>query len=539
MREVFFMTLLFEASQVEMFVGGRRLFKADQLRIADGERIGLVGMNGSGKTTLLRLIAGEAQPDAGSVRIAGSRAVIPQLKPDEGTLSGGETTALYMERALAGRAALLLADEPTMHLDADHIRRLEKALAAYEGAVVVVSHDREFLDRVCTRIWAIEDGVVTAYSGNYSFYREARDLARRQHREQYEAYVDKRRQLEEAIRLKAQKAVRVEKRPRNLGPSEARMGKDYFGSVQKGIHRSIRALRTRIEKLERVDKPREPERVRMSVPEAARLGSRAVIRVEGLEARAGGRLLWRDVRFALPAGSKTALLGPNGSGKTTLLKRIVERSEGVSIAPAARIGYFSQNLDLLRPERSVMDNVTDGSAQPPEVVRAVLARLLFRRDDVYKPVGVLSGGERVRTALAKLIVGNVNVMVLDEPTNFLDIPSIEALETLLADYEGTVLFATHDRRFADRTANRILEIRDGRVHVFEGGYREYEERKSRMAEAGDAALEEELMTVETKLSETLGKLSMPGPGDDPEALDATFRELAAKRNELRRLLGKA
>lgn len=186
-----------------------------------------------------------------------------------------------------------------------------------------------------------------------------------------------------------------------------------------------------------------------------------------------------------------------------------------------------------------MDNVSDGAAQPPEVVRAVLGRLLFRRDDVCKPVGVLSGGERVRAALAKLIVGDVNVMVLDEPTNFLDIPSIEALESLLADYEGTVLFVTHDRRFAERTADRILEIRDGRVVVFEGGYREYEEHQSRMAEAGDAALEEELMMVETKLSETLGKLSMPEPGDDPEALDAAFRKLAARRNELRRLLGKA
>jgi len=533
------MMMLFEASQVELFVAGRPLFRAEQLRIASGERIGLVGMNGAGKTTLLRLIAGEAQPDAGSVRIAGSRAVIPQLKPDEGTLSGGETTALYMERALAGRAALLLADEPTMHLDADHIRRLEKALLAYEGALVVVSHDREFLDRVCTRIWAIEDGVVTSYSGNYTFYRQARELEKRQHREKYEAYVDKRRQLEEAIRRKAQKAARMESGPRNLSPSEARMGKDFYGSVQKGIHQSIKALRTRIGKLERVDKPREPERVRMNVPEAARLGSRVVIRVDGLEARAGGRLLWRDVRFALPAGSKTALIGPNGSGKTTLLRRIVERGEGVAIAPAAKIGYFSQNLDILRPERSVIDNVSEGSAQPPEVVRAVLARLLFRRDDVYKPVGVLSGGERVRTALAKLIVGDVNVMVLDEPTNFLDIPSIEALESLLADYDGTVLFVTHDRRFADRVANRILEIRDGRVHVFEGGHREYEEHKARREAAGDAALEEELMTVETKLSETLGKLSVPGPGDDPAALDAQFRQLVARRNELRRLLGKA
>jgi len=533
------MMILFEASQVEVSIGDRRLFRAEQLRIASGERIGLVGMNGAGKTTLLRLIAGELKPDAGTVRIAGSRAVIPQLKPDEGTLSGGETTALCMERALAENAALLLADEPTMHLDADHIRRLEKALLAYEGAVVVISHDREFLDRVCTRIWAIEDGAVSTYSGNYTFYREMRELQRRQHWEKYESYVDKKRQLEAAIQQKARKAARVEKAPRHLSSSEARMGKDHYGSVQKGIHQSIKAFRTRIEKLERVDKPREPERVRMNVPEAARLGSRIVIRADGLEARAGGRLLWRDVRFALPAGSKTALLGPNGSGKTTLLKRIVARSEGVAIAPAAKIGYFSQNLDVLRPDRSVIDNVSDGAAQPPEVVRAVLARLLFRRDDVHKPVGVLSGGERVRTALAKLIVGDVNVMVLDEPTNFLDIPSIEALESLLAEYEGTVLFVTHDRRFADRTADRILEIRDGRVHVFEGGWREYEAYKARKAEAGDAALEEELMTVETKLSETLGKLSMPGPGDDPEALDAAFRELVAKRNELRRLLEKA
>jgi len=533
------MMTLFEATQVEMHIGDRRLFRAEQLRIASGERIGLVGMNGAGKTTLLRLIAGEAKPDAGAVRIAGSRAVIPQLNRDEGTLSGGETTALYVERALAERTALLLADEPTMHLDADHIRRLEKALLAREGAIVVVSHDREFLDRVCTRIWAIEDGAVTTYGGNYTFYRQMRELERRQHWEKYESYVDKRRQLEAAIQQKARKAARVEKAPRNLSPSEARMGKDHYGSVQKGIHQSIRALRTRIDKLERVDKPREPERVRMNVPEAARLGSRIVIRVDGLEARAGGRLLWRDVRFALPAGSKTALIGTNGSGKTTLLKRIVKRGEGVTVAPAAKIGYFSQNLDILRPERTVIDNVSDGAAQPPEVVRAVLARLLFRRDDVYKPVGVLSGGERFRTALAKLIVGDVNVMVLDEPTNFLDIPSIEALESLLAEYEGTVLFVTHDRRFVDQTADHILEIRDSRVHVYEGGYREYEEHKSRMAESGDAALKEELMTVETKLTETLGKLSMPGPGDDPVTLDAAFRQLVAKRNELRRMLGKS
>lgn len=536
--------MLFEAENIEVSAGGRSLFRAERLQIGPDDRIGLTGMNGAGKTTLLRLIAGEREPDEGTVRIAGLRAVIPQLKPDEGTLSGGETTALFARRALSERAALLLADEPTMHLDADHIRHLEREMSAYEGAIVVVSHDREFLDRICTKIWAIEGGEVRVYSGNYSDYQKMREIERRQHWEKYDAYVETKRRLEEAVTQKMRQAGRAVKAPRGLSRSEARMGKDHFGSLQKGLHQSVKAIRSRIEKLERVEKPREPERVRMNVPGAAQLGSRIVIRVDGLEARAGGRLLWRDVRFGLPAGSKTALLGPNGAGKTTLLKRIVEGSEGVAVAPAAKIGYFSQNLDVLRPDRSILDNVSASAVQPPEVVRTVLARMLFRRDDVYKPVGVLSGGERVRTALAKLMVGDVNVMVLDEPTNFLDIPSIEALESLLADYAGTVLFVSHDRRFVEKTADRILHIVDGRVKVFEGSYREYEERLADRAKAGNgktakADLEAEWLTVETKWTETLGKLSMPGNDDDKAELEALFKQLTARRNELRRQLGKS
>ncbi|WP_041617312.1 ribosomal protection-like ABC-F family protein [Paenibacillus mucilaginosus] len=522
-----------EVNGLQHGVGHRPLLRADRLRIEERERIGIVGRNGAGKTTLLRILAGEIEPDEGHVTRRGTLGVIPQFKED-GQGSGGEITIRVVEAVMAEDPDLLFADEPTTHLDEAHTERLEERLRGVRGALVVISHDRVFLDRVCTQIWEVDGGEVRVYPGDYSAYERQKQLERRQHREKYEAYVEKRSALERAIRLKDQKAAGAMKPPSRLGSSEARMGKDYRGSTQAGIHQAKKALETRLSKLEKVDKPVEPPEVKLSVPVPPLAKNRVLLEVQDLEASAGERGLWSRVSFRLRFGEKAALLGPNGCGKTTLLRRILDGGAGVRLAPGVKPGYFSQTLELLDLECSVLDNVRETSVHGDGLARLVLARLLLRGDDVFKRTGDLSGGERVKTALAKLVLSEANLLVLDEPTNYLDTPSLEALEGLLAGYPGTVLYVSHDRRFVERTAGRILEIRDGRLHSYDGGYGAYREQRNRGAAPQPAENDAagELMQVELRLAEVLGRLSLPGT-PDVEKLDAEFQELVKRRRALR------
>jgi pleuromutilin/lincosamide/streptogramin A transport system ATP-binding/permease protein len=255
---------------------------------------------------------------------------------------------------------------------------------------------------------------------------------------------------------------------------------------------------------------------------------RTVLRAEGLAGAVGGRTLWHPVSFHVRGGDKIAVIGPNGCGKTTLLKALVRADDGVTVSPSVKIGYFSQHFDILDESRSVLDNVRASSSQDETLIRTVLARLHFFLEDVYKPVGVLSGGERVKAALAKRFVGDVNTLVLDEPTSFLDIESIEAFESLLQEYEGTVLFVSHDRRFIERVANRIFAFeKDRRIRVFDGGYAEYRSGGSPLSGHGGRK-EEQLLVLETKISEVLSRLSL-----EPSAeLEEEFRSLLALKRKL-------
>ncbi|MCZ8521165.1 MULTISPECIES: ribosomal protection-like ABC-F family protein [Paenibacillus] len=522
-----------EAYGLKHGIGPRLLFGADALRIEDGDRIGIVGRNGTGKTTLLRILAGALEPDAGHVTRSGSVGVIPQFKED-GIGSGGEITSRVIDTVLAQDPDILFADEPTMNLDAERTEDLEERLRRVRGALVVISHDRVFLDRVCTKIWEIDGGRVSVYTGDYSAYERQKELEKRRHQERYEAYTEKRSALERAVRLKERKAAGSLKAPSRIGNSEARLGKDRRGSTQAGIHQARKALETRLAKLEKVEKPAELPEVKLTVPVPPSSKNRVVLEVQDLEASAGGRLLWSNVSLRLRFGEKAALLGPNGCGKTTLIRRIVGGGAGVRTAPGVKLGYFSQTLDILDLGRTVLENVRETSIHDDALARLVLARLLLRGDDVHKRTGDLSGGERVKTALAKLVLSDLNVLILDEPTNYLDTPSLEALEGLLAGYPGTVLFVSHDRRFVERTAGRILEIRDGGVSSFAGGYAEYREGRKGGAEAAPAPDDtaNELLQVELRLAEVLGRLSMPGV-EGAKELDAEFHRLIDRRRVLR------
>jgi pleuromutilin/lincosamide/streptogramin A transport system ATP-binding/permease protein len=521
------MTLL-EANHIKLFIKDVLLADIEKLQISQGDVIGLVGRNGSGKTTLLELLAGGREPESGSIARNSTCGLLPQLKRTDSTKSGGEVTQEYIKNALASSPALLLADEPTTHLDAGHIAWLEKKLANWQGALVLVSHDRAFLDALCTTIWELKDGKVKEYKGNYSDYAAQKERERRQQKQAFEKYEKKKQQLEEALTLKMKKAERATKAPKKVSLSEARItgAKPYFAKKQKKLEQTAKAIETRLEKLEKVDKVREAPAIKMELHNEGSFKNRIILRAEKLKGNIGQKALWKEASFHIRGGDKLAIIGDNGSGKTTLLKKLMSQESGVSLSPAVKIGYFSQNIDILDMEKSILENVSAASSQEESLIRTVLARLHFFRDDVHKPVGVLSGGERVKVALAKLLVSDLNMLVLDEPTNFLDLQSVEALESLLKDYGGSVLFVSHDRRLVENVATSILEISDGEIKLFHGTFREF---RSYVPQERDEA-EDARLVIETRLTDVLSRLSI----DPTPELEQEFQLLLVEKRKLQK-----
>jgi len=519
--------ILLEANHLKVYIKDRLLFEVDHLKIQKKDRIGLVGTNGSGKTTLLEVLAGNLHPEEGNVSVHGTLELLPQLKNTRTTKSGGEVTQEYINRSIAKKTDILFADEPTTNLDAAYIEKLESQFSRWQGAIVIVSHDREFLDTQCNVIWELDDGKFTVYKGNYSDYVSQKELEMTQQENAYDQYVKKKKQLESALEEKEQKAKRATKKPKNISPSEANIkgAKPYFANKQKKLRKAAKAMETRLEQMEEVEKVIEIPPIKMKLPNEKTFKGKIVLRVENVMGKIKDRILWNKASFHIRGGDKIAILGKNGTGKTTLLKKIINEDEGITRSPAIKIGYFSQNLDVLDENKSILENVSETSKQDETFIRTVLARLHFYRDDVYKKVEVLSGGERVKVSFAKLFVSEINTLLLDEPTNFLDIEAMEALEDLLQNYEGTVLLVSHDRRFLQNIASRILTIENKRITLFEGTYQEFKAYVPRKADPN----EDELQVIETKITEVLSKLSI----DPSEELDQEFQHLLAQKKELK------
>lgn len=517
-----------KAGQIKHYVKDRLLLDITELEVQQHERIGLVGPNGSGKTTLLQILAQKITPDNGFVHQYVECEYIPQLKIDVSTKSGGEVTQEYIQKSLNRNSGLLLLDEPTTHLDLSHINWLEKSMKSWQGAFILVSHDRIFLDALCTSIWEIKDGQLTKYKGNYSEYVKQKEVEKNQEQAAYEKYVKEKKQLEEALILKEEKAKRATKKPKKLSSSEARITgtKPYFAKKQKKLYQSAKAIETRIENLEKVEKSKERAPIKMDLPHADLVNGRIVFRFENVEGSFGERKLWKKASFFIRGGDKLAIIGANGTGKTTLLKKIMARDVGISISPSIQMGYFSQKLDILDTEKTILENVQSTSKRGEDLIRTVLARLHFYHDDVYKPVGVLSGGERVKVAFAKLFVSDLNTLVLDEPTNFLDTEAVEALESLLQDYEGTIIFVSHDRQFIEKIATRILEIKKQKIHIFEGSYTQYVQQQKPKK---DNSKSDQLLLLETKITEVLSRLSI----EPSSELEMEFQRLLKEKRELK------
>lgn len=547
--------MLVECKNLKKFYGDRLILDIEHLCIYDHDRIGVVGVNGAGKTTLLNLLSQRIEPDEGWVKLYGKCSYISQLEPPEEktirpemaslfkvhhtyreSMSGGEKTRFKLAASLSQNHAILFADEPTSNMDLEGIQIVENSLAEYPGALVLVSHDRDLLDSLCTKIIEIEGGKIKTYSGNYSEYIKQKNEERKLAQFEYEQYVKEKKRLERAIISTREKVKSMRKTPRRMGNSEARLHKMGNQKAKAALDRAIKNMEKRIQHLEVKEKPPNIEKIKLDIGDVQKIYSKVIIEGNKLNKRFGEKVIFKDARFHLENGAKACLIGPNGCGKTTLLKMIVNQEPPIKIAPNVKIGYFSQELSILEEDKSILDNVMAESVYEESVVRILLARLLFKGDSVHKKIRVLSGGERVKASFAKIICSDFNLLILDEPTNYLDLNSLEAVEEVLRAYEHTLLFVSHDRRFINAVSNQIVIIEDHKLKTFKGSYEEYMAVRSEASDRKKEQIEEEILLLETRLTEVISKISMPSQKDDPELLEAEYREILGQIRRLKNLL---
>ena len=378
-------------------------------------------------------------------------------KPVE-TLSGGQKTRVALGRLLLTRPDVILLDEPTNHLDLNSIRWLETYLLNYPGAVLIVSHDRYFLNRIVTKVIDLEFGKLHMYTGNYQQYAEKKQQLRDAQLKEY---------------LNQQQMIRHQ---------EAVIEKLKSFNREKSIKRA-ESREKALEKIERIEKPTESSGEMHFSLSPAILSGNDVLTVEHLTKSFGEQLLFRDISFEIKRGEHVAIIGDNGTGKTTLLKilnQLTDADQGeFRLGSQVEIGYYDQEHHVLHSEKTIFDEISDTYPDMNNTsIRNTLAAFQFTGDDVYKQISELSGGERGRVSLAKLMLSNANFLILDEPTNHLDIQSKEILENAINKYTGTVLYVSHDRYFINQTASRILELTNHTFINYIGNYDYYLEKKN-------------------------------------------------------------
>lgn len=367
-------------------------------------------------------------------------------------LSGGQKTRLALGKLLLEKPDLLVLDEPTNHLDIESLNWLENYLQNYEGALIVVSHDRYFLDKIVTKIYEIENKKADVYHGTYTDY-----LREKKHRQTlaWKRYEQQQKEFQRAQQFIAQNIARASTTKR------------------------AQSRRKQLEKMEKLERPHTEKTAHFSF-DIAKTSGREVLKTENFSFRYDGmdEPLFENVTFTINRGERIALIGANGVGKTTLLKAILDDREHFTLGANVQIGYYAQEADDLNEANTILEEVWSAFPEKTEQeIRTVLGNFLFSGEDVEKPIHLLSGGEKARVKLSKLMLKQANFLLLDEPTNHLDLPSKEVLEEALLDYPGTILFVSHDRYFINKIADKVFELAKDGIEIYLGNYDYYIEKK--------------------------------------------------------------
>lgn len=573
--------IIAQAQDLEQRFGGNIIFSNISFSVPDNARIGLVGPNGAGKTTLLKIMTGQQEPTSGQFtinkglkvgyiaqengldedktiwdemltvfndlieknkKITKMQEQIADHPEDEdllkrydqlaydfeqeggftyqaeiksilngfnfkentwnkviGTLSGGEKTRLAFVKLLLQKPPVLLLDEPTNYLDLDTLDWLEAFLKNYQGAIITVSHDQYFLDHLANQIFELNFGKLTTFKGNYSQYVKERELMDSQQEAAYEKQQEKIKKEEEFIQ-------------KNL--------------VRASTTKRAQSRRKVLDKMERIKPPKHKQKVCINFT-SERPSGKEVLIAKDLTIGYPDKVMVSDIDFQVNKNDRVAIIGPNGIGKSTLLKTIMKKLEpkGGSIKYGASldIGYYDQELQSLDPSKTVLDTIWDRHKTMPEKdVRSILASFLFTAEDIDKTVGQLSGGQKARLTLTVLSLEKDNFLLMDEPTNHLDIEAKEVLEEALDNYDGTLLFVSHDRYFINELANKIISVRDGHAKIYNGNYSYYLDEKAKQAAAAQEAEAQKAETETTPAaSQNKGKLSY----QEQKARDSQKRKL--------------
>lgn len=499
---------MFEINNAKIDVQGERLLSIDHLSIQSVKTIALIGRNGSGKTTLFNYIFRNRDKIAGCNRIE----LVPQIKEKDTGRSGGENTKSYLQQSLHKNARIMLLDEPTTHLDEKNVQWLINKIKRSPGIKIIASHDRHFINQIADEIWSIEDRGIKVYPGNYDKYREIKEHEMKREQDEYKQYTAKRKHLEKAITHKVNRSSNIN-RPKNKQDSDFRQtgAKPYFNKKKKKMEQVASSMKTRLEQLEVKEKPFEEKSIHFHTGHIEEMGNRIIFKLEAEDVSVNDKLLIKGAKLYIRAGEHIAITGPNGSGKTTLFNHLENKYDDETLS----IGYFHQQLESLENDKTVLENIMNTSIYDETTVRTVLARLAISGDDVYKPVSITSGGERVKVQLVKMMMSEVAVLLLDEPTNFLDIHTIEALEKMIREYPGTILLISHDRMFRDNVADTTYSIKNQLLN-------------ENIEIRGKNEREDNLMIIETRITEVLSKMS---EGTTAE-LDQEFQELLRQKKDL-------
>lgn len=571
------MSMLMSVRNIKKDFMEKKILKGMSFDVSMGEKIGLVGSNGAGKTTLANIISGNLPCDEGSVSWHKKSVSIGYLKQDSGyvkginceenlkdflqvssnlglekvskwneekmnNLSGGERTKIALSEIWAASPDFLILDEPTNHLDHDGVQWLIKEVRRYKGAVLVISHDRYFLDECVNKILEIYEGNVCEYNGNYSFYREEK---RRRYQSQLNKYLiqeETKRKINEQISTLKNWSTKAHKEApeKAIAAGNKMGGKEFLRAKAKKMDIQVKSRVKKLEKIkiEGVEKPKEEKKMDVKLQKGKLKGTRVV---EAIDIRKiyEDKVLFEESSFYVKRGEKVGIFGNNGCGKTTLIKILIgeENLDGgkACLSESMKAGYLSQDMEGMDEERAVIDTFNIASREERGKLQTMLFNMGFDERMLEQPINTLSLGEATRLGIARLMLEACDLLILDEPLNHLDLHCREKLEEILEDYEGTIIVVSHDRYMLQRVCNKMLVFENKKIRRVEYGLKEYLDRDESASSSIQKSKMEEKMVIENEMAFILGELTKhPAGSDIYKELDEKFKSLASRKKELTR-----